>query len=30
MSDVNAKVIKKNSIFNPLGNDDISARSIIK
>jgi ribonucleoside-diphosphate reductase beta chain len=30
MSDKNAKVIKRNTMFNPLGNDDVSVRSIIK
>lgn len=30
MSDISQKTIKKNLIFNPTGNDDTSARSIIK
>jgi ribonucleoside-diphosphate reductase beta chain len=30
MSDKNPKILKKNTIFNPVGNDEISARTIIK
>jgi hypothetical protein len=30
MSTQDAKIIDKNQIFNPLGNDDVAARTIIK